>query len=223
MYAFNRFARRPAVLLLGFGLGIANATAQAQLDGPDTCAADSAAVACTIADAGTAADSGGSSAKSRGGVAASKFTRVCMSGDLAGSGSCPPNPTTVGVANSTDWACVKDNGTNLIWSLESRFLNWTYATAVYPNTVNATGRCGFRTGWRVPTGDELLGMLARVSATSRITGVGVFPPAFGQWYWTAASFGSGQSNAWYIDAVAGSAHVASAGSIYQVRLVHSGR
>jgi len=72
-----------------------------------------------------------------------------MSGELAGHGACPANPAREPVPTM---ACTKDNVTNLVWSLDSPSYNWADATTTYPTAMNVTSRCGFNTGWRLPTG-----------------------------------------------------------------------
>lgn len=63
-----------------------------------------------------AAASIGALTKIGGGLAGFDFTKVCMSGELAGQGSCPDQPS---IGTSPDsWACTKDNVTGLIWEVK---------------------------------------------------------------------------------------------------------
>lgn len=58
------------------------------------------------------------------------YTRVCNSGELAGSGSCPTNPVLGSTAN--EWGCTQDNITGLMWEVKVndnthlRHNLWTY-------------------------------------------------------------------------------------------------
>ena len=89
------------------------------------------------------------------GAAGFDFTKVCMDGT--------PNCTTAAshaaAPAATDWACTKDNNTNLIWSLETQVAVWAEATTTLPAAANAVGRCGFSDGWRLPTRRELLSIV----------------------------------------------------------------
>lgn len=83
-----------------------------------------AAAPCTPDPAGQdrrygrdAAAASGQLAKTGAGDAGFDFTRVCMSGELAGQGSCPASPVLGSGAN--DWACTKDNVTGLIWEVKT--------------------------------------------------------------------------------------------------------
>ena len=57
------------------------------------------------------------------------YTRVCNSGQLAGTGACPATP--VFGAGVNEWGCTKDNVTNLIWEVKTtsglRAVNHTYS------------------------------------------------------------------------------------------------
>ena len=59
------------------------------------------------------------------------YTRVCNSGELAGSGSCPADPV-LGVG-ANEWGCTQDNITGLMWEVKVndtthlRHRSWEYA------------------------------------------------------------------------------------------------
>ena len=58
------------------------------------------------------------------------YTKVCNSGELAGSGTCPGDPV-LGNANN-EWACTQDNVTGLMWEVKTddeglRDRDWTYS------------------------------------------------------------------------------------------------
>jgi Protein of unknown function (DUF1566) len=45
------------------------------------------------------------------------YTKICNSGQSAGSGTCPANPVLGPSAN--DWGCTKDNVTSLVWEIKT--------------------------------------------------------------------------------------------------------
>ncbi len=112
--------------------------------GQQTCYNGSALVACTAANTGDAATyprqdgrygrdaaaTAGALTKSGGGAAGFDFTRICNSGDAAGSGVCPAEP--VLGPNPTNWGCTRDNTTGMTWEMKTddgglRDKEWTYA------------------------------------------------------------------------------------------------
>jgi hypothetical protein len=153
-----------------------------------------------------------------------------MNGDLAGSGSCATIATAAAdqsLPNSTDWACTKDNVSNLIWSLQSGQGEWTtYARTDLPAAHNSAngglGRCGFRTGWRLPTRRELLSIVHYGGQSPSIDS-NYFPATQANWYWTNDPYQLNPANAWIV-------HFGSARSgdydrtiSHFVRLVRSGQ
>ena len=77
-----------------------------------------------------AAATAGALTKSGGGAAGFDFTRICNSGDAAGSGVCPAEP--VLGPNPTNWGCTRDNTTGMTWEMKTddgglRDKEWTYA------------------------------------------------------------------------------------------------
>lgn len=58
----------------------------------------------------------GASAPNNGIANGFDFSKVCNSGQLAGQGTCPANPT-LGAGND-EWACTKDNVTGLVWEVK---------------------------------------------------------------------------------------------------------
>lgn len=139
--------------------------------GQDRCYDGSTLLACSVANSGNAtsyprqdgrfgrdaATAAGQLSKTGAGAKGFDFTRVCMSGELAGQGACPAIP--VQGTGATQWACTKDNVTKLTWSLESYAYNWTQASTTYPAAMNTANRCGYNTGWRLPTRRELLSIV----------------------------------------------------------------
>jgi hypothetical protein len=115
----------------------------------------------------------GQLAKLGGGPGGFDFTKMCMSGQLAGTGTCalaPPTPANQAAATADQWACTRDHHTGLVWSMQTSVDTWANATADLPAAANAATRCGFNTGWRLPTRRELLSIVYNgVSSPSIVT------------------------------------------------------
>ena len=199
-------------------------------------------VACTSANTGDGAtyprqdgrfgrDRAGM-AKVGGGAAGFDFTRLCWSGDAEGSGTC----TGTLVANTgasasgtpgTDWACTKDNHTNLIWSLQTvSGISWNDATSTAGGSPiaahNAATRCGFATGWRVPTRRELLSIVHHGAYSPAIDGA-YFPATVSGGYWTNDSYAPLPANAWRVYFSDGYTDTVNKANTLRVRLVRSGQ
>lgn len=182
--------------------------------GQDTCYDGAALVACATANSGDAAtyprqdgrfgrDAKTGLAKTGAGAKGFDYTKVCFNGDLEGSGTCTgtlvANTTAVATGTpSTDWACTKDNVTNLIWSLESGSGDWTtYATTTLPAATNGATRCGYNTGWRLPTRRELLSIVHNGTWSPAIDSA-YFPSTQNNNYWSADAYAQDSANAWFI-------------------------
>ena len=217
--------------------GLLNDTGQTLCyDGTGTMAA------CTVSNTGDAAtykrqdgrfgrDPAGP-AKTGGGVAGFDFTKVCFNGDLQGAGTCTGTLVANGTATasgtaSTDWACTKDNVTNLIWSLQSGSGDWTtYASTTLPGTTNTATRCGFNSGWRLPTRRELLSIVLRDGRNPTVD-ANYFPSTqTNNNYWTIDAFVPYPSYAWIVGFSSGDTSATSASdktNPFYVRLVRSGQ
>ncbi len=96
----------------------------------------------------------------RDGPAGFSYTKVCNSGQNAGTGTCPSSPS-LGPGND-QWGCVLDNVTKLTWELKTtdggnRDAGNSFSGAAitkYAADVNSIGLCGIA-DWRVPTMIEL--------------------------------------------------------------------
>jgi hypothetical protein len=138
----------------------------------------------------------GSLSKAGAGASGFDFSRVCMSGQLAGQGACPPSP--VQGSNANEWACTRDHVTHLVWSLDAPGVSWNDATAVLAPTVNASGRCGYSNGWRLPTLRELLSIVYSDAQSPSIDGA-FFPGTASLAHWSADTrAGTAGSMAWYV-------------------------
>lgn len=204
--------------------------------------ASNAAVACDSAgvggDAGAnprqdarfgrdAKAAAGTLTKVGGGAAGFDFSKMCWNGDIEGSGTCTGTlvANTTGTASgtpSTDWACTKDNVTNLIWSLESGSGDWTYATTTYPAAMNTAGRCGFNTGWRVPTRRGLLS-ITHYGASNPAIDSSYFPSTLINFYWSSDVYAPFPADAWGVYFDSGLPYASNKSNTNDVRLVRSGQ
>lgn len=187
--------------------GLLNDTGQTQCDNSSNVLA-----ACGAANTGDAAAmprqdgrfgrDAASPVKVGGGAAGFDFSKVCFNGDVQGSGTCTgalvanTTGTATGTA-STDWACTKDNLTNLIWSLQTQTATWKAASAgTYPDAGhNAASRCGFNTGWRLPTRRELFGIVHNGLVTAPMIDSNYFPSTVSDRYWSSETYAPNTSNA----------------------------
>lgn len=99
------------------------------------------------ARAGSLTKVGGSSLSATGVTNGFDFTKVCNSGQTAGSGTCPANPTTPGYGTD-EWGCTKDNVTGLLWEvktttgLRSMSHSYTWYMTGSPDGNNGTASGG---------------------------------------------------------------------------------
>lgn len=162
----------------------------------------------------------GTLTKIGGGVAGFDFTKICMSGEAAGEGTCPADPAQG--TQSDQWACTRDNVTGLVWSIETLSGDWTAATTTLPAGYNSATRCGYDTGWRAPSRRELLSIVHHGASNPAID-LGYFPGTQSSWYWSNDTYAPDPANAWFVvlnDGYAG-AYLKTDTSL--VRLVRSGQ
>ncbi len=200
--------------LLGAALLSASAS---QAAGPAVPPSDTLAAECTGVESMLACVAG-----------RTDFTRICWNGDTHGSGTCNGRPVANTSANArgpaiTDWACTRDNVTGLIWSLESGVGDWTtYARTTLPNATNAVSRCGYSSGWRLPTRRELLSITRAGNGYPSID-TNYFPGTQVDIYWTDARYVLDQDAAWLVNFYHGDVAVGNTAYTNHVRLVRSGR
>lgn len=199
-------------------------------------------VACTSANTGDGATyprqdgrfgrDRASMAKVGGGAAGFDFTKMCWNGDAEGSGTC----TGALVANTgasasgppgTDWACTRDNHTNLIWSLQTvSGISWNDATSTAGGSPiaahNGASRCGFATDWRVPTRRELLSIVHYGASSAPVIDTDYFHGTAAYFYWTSDFNALNPTEAWFVDFSVGAAYGYDKSAGVQVRLVRSG-
>jgi len=163
--------------------------------------------------------------KAGSGSAALDFTKVCMSGEIAGEGDCPPNPT-LG-SGSNNWACTRDNVTGLIGEvkttsgLHGQENSYTWYnpddsknggkpgvqnggscqgsgcdSQAFVQEVNKEGFCG-ATDWRLPTRKELLSIVDNGRFSPAIDRH-YFPNALAEHYWSSSPYPEKEDFAWQV-------------------------
>ncbi len=171
--------------------------------------------------------------KTGGGAAGFDFSKMCFNGQMQGAGSCTgsliANTTASAVvASPTDWACTKDNVTNLVWSLQIGQGDWAnYARSSLPAEHNAASRCGFNTGWRLPTRRELISILHLGVTGTSVPKIDLdyFPGTPAYYHWTSdplpiPSIADGVRFVHFDWGTDGT--INATGVNYNVRLVHDG-
>lgn len=131
------------------------------------------------------------------------LTRMCWNGDAEGQGSCTGAlvvnvGTSPGRGASGDWACSRDNTTRLVWSLRSVAAKWEVAGApsFADSGHNATARCGFASGWRLPTRSELANIVGPGRAAGPMLESIHFPRTVNEVYWSSDTFTTDPGYAW---------------------------
>ena len=104
------------------------------------------------------------------GRAGFSYARMCHSGELAGTGTCPEQPE---LGNGRDqWGCTRDKVTGLVWELKTadggpRDVSRLFShlgdgspddSSTYVQTVNTLGLCG-ASDWRMASPGELQGIV----------------------------------------------------------------
>ena len=155
------------------------------------------------------------------------FTRVCFDGALEGTNACTGTLVANGTPSAsnratTDWACTKDNVTQLIWSLQSGQGDWgNFAKLTLPNEHNTSNRCGFNSGWRPPTRSELLSLVQRGLSDGTIIDTNYFPSTPSNWYWTNDTYAPVPNVAWFVSFYDGNSYTNLKTLSFYVRLVRS--
>lgn len=152
------------------------------------------------------------------------FTRLCHSGEAAGSGHCPANPQLGSKPN--DWGCTRDNTTGLIWEVKTPANMNITQTAIdatrYVRTANSSGLCGFTSGWRVPTREEL-SSLVDLDAGNPAIDSDYFPNTVGVSYWSSEFYVHHPVLVWAVNFHDGAINAFNQRyDLFRVRLVHDG-
>ena len=164
-------------------------------------------------------------AKTGTGSAGFDFTKLCMSGEVAAEGECPPNP--LPGRNSNNWACTRDNVTGLTWEIKTesglRSKNNTYTwynpdetvngggtgsenggkcegsncdTHAYVQVINESGLCGV-SDWRLPTKKELLSIVDNGHFKPAVD-IRFFLNTLSSHYWTSSPYPEEENSAWQV-------------------------
>ncbi|WP_313081124.1 DUF1566 domain-containing protein [Pulveribacter sp.] len=129
---------------------------------------------------------------------------------VSNSGSTLPDTAALGTG-AGDWACTRDDDTQLIWEVKTEtgmrskhnWYEWEQ-TSPFAQAVNAAGLCG-AADWRMPTKDELLGILDM--AQPRPPKIDpVFFPNTDFTYWSATPSARSSATAWTVDFFSGDSH-----------------
>jgi hypothetical protein len=184
--------------------------------------------------------------KTGSGSAGFDYTKVCMSGEAAGEGKCPPNP---GLGEGPDnWACTHDNLTGLTWEvkitegLRSKDNTYTWYnpdeavnggapgvqkggrctgsgcdTHAYVQAINVKRLCGV-SDWRLPTRKELLSIVDNGRYKPAID-TSYFPNTPAAYYWSSSPYADQAGSAWQVYFHYGEAYSNDKGQGNQVRLV----
>ncbi|MBE0598467.1 MAG: DUF1566 domain-containing protein [Desulfuromonadales bacterium] len=184
--------------------------------------------------------------KTGGGSTGFDFTKICLSGEAAGQGKCPPNPALGNEPNN--WGCTRDNVTGLLWEIKTtgglRSQENTYSwhnpekernggdagvqnggscegsgcdTRAYVQAVNASGFCG-ASDWRLPTRKELLSIVDN-SRVSPAIDTGFFPNTPAANFWSSTPYVDQENSAWTVFFQYGEVYPAGKGQGHHLRLV----
>ena len=185
-------------------------------------------------------------AKFGSGSAGFDFTKICLNGDTAGEGKCPPNP--LPGDDSDSWACTLDNVTGLTWEIkadkglqgQNNTYSWyrqdkTYSdthaglqdagscegsdcdTQAYIKAVNDMKLCG-ASDWRLPTKRELLSIVDNSRFNPAID-VRFFPMTLSSYYWSSSPYPDEPDSAWQVYFLYGEALPGKKSQRSSVRLV----
>lgn len=168
---------------------------------------------------------------------------------IANNGSSLPSTALLGTA-PTDWACTRDNVTNLVWEVKSsagdfRGSPFTYSwysssgatrgvanggtcfssghcdTEKYVADVNTATLCG-AANWRLPNLVELQSIVD-FGAFNPTIDVNYFPNTAGGTYWWSSNVNANTgADAWAISLITGGSFRLAFGASYNVRLVRTG-
>jgi Protein of unknown function (DUF1566) len=136
-FAFPVFAALVTIAVITDAIAQTQTVPKLNDTGLDLCYDSSLAVSCdpTSKDAGTHPRQDGRYGRDKksglpkigGGPKGFDYTKICNSGQSAGSGTCPASPA-LG-AGTNDWGCTRDNVTSLIWEIKTAGVTELRSTA----------------------------------------------------------------------------------------------
>ncbi|WP_313312503.1 DUF1566 domain-containing protein [Pulveribacter sp.] len=129
---------------------------------------------------------------------------------VSNSGSTLPDTAAPGTG-AGDWACTRDDDTQLIWEVKTtsglrnkdNLYQWQDGPQ-FAQSVNAAGLCG-ATDWRMPTKDELLGIVDLAQASPPKINPFFFPNTEFL-YWSASPHATSSAMAWGVNFSHGGAY-----------------
>ncbi len=155
---------------------------------------------------------------------------------IANDGSELPDNAQIG-SGAKDWACTKDNNTGLIWEVKTTdyglrdmaktYTNYSADSADYGAEtnadcfvidVNSQGLCGAN-DWRMPTIDELLGIVKNGNTPAIDTTY--FPNTPSDYFWSSSPYDYNRSGAWVVNFSDGYSNFYGKNGNFSVRLVRS--
>jgi len=146
------------------------------------------------------------------------FSRVCSSGEVAGSGSCPSSPTRGDGAN--EWACTRDNVTGAYWQVRTESADHPWSEVGQPATAANTAMLCGRDDWRLPTPVELSGIVDSGAVAAAVAiDTGLFPDTAAVAYWTSTESVQDPASSWVVEFDNGAVGIASQANAARVRLV----
>lgn len=164
-----------------------------------------------------AAAAAGILAKVGAGRAGFDFSRICGSGEVAGSGSCPSSP--IRGAGVNEWACTLDNVSGAIWQVRTEGADHPWSEVGQPATAaNAAMLCG-RDDWRLPTPVELAGIVDSGAAAAVSIDTGFFPDTAAVSYWTSTEVVQDPESSWVVEFDNGAVGIANQANPARVRLL----
>ena len=159
-----------------------------------------------------------------GGLGGFDFKRICGTGEVAGSGTCPLNP--LPGDGPDDWACTRDTVTGRVGEVKppanaNAVFSFAAASDVHAANANAAERCGFD-DWRLPRRRELLSIVYHGAESGPVVDPDFFPNTTGTIYWSGDPYAPpGPASAWTVLAGNGDTSVSPEISAHSVRLVRA--
>lgn len=129
-------------------------------------------------------------------------------------------------SSSTQWNCVRDNKTGLVWEVRQESgmhhkkaaYTWKESQQ-FAQRVNEKGLCG-SSDWRLPSKDELLSIVDKQRNSPKIN-TNYFPNTQNGFYWSSSPYEQHENGAWLVYFNLGSEFAGNKKIIYHARMVRS--